>query len=153
MKGLSKIILFLTLCLPGQAQTLFTYGPGKVTSAEFMSAYRRNNTGVDDAKAREDYLELYTRFRLKVQEAYAMKLDTLSSQRADLQGFRRQIEGPYLTDNEELDRMTEEDLLRGLEGLVPPAETEDDAAHAGNAGCVALGSAKRWGIAKTLPRT
>ena len=24
------------------------------------------------------------------------------------------------------DRMTEEDLLRGLEGLVPPAETEDD---------------------------
>jgi DNA-directed RNA polymerase subunit omega len=25
------------------------------------------------------------------------------------------------------DRMTEEDLLRGLEGLVPPAATEDDA--------------------------
>ncbi len=24
------------------------------------------------------------------------------------------------------DRMTEEDLLRGLEGLVPPAETDDD---------------------------
>ena len=27
----------------------------------------------------------------------------------------------------QFDRMTEEDLLRGLEGLVPPAETEDDA--------------------------
>jgi DNA-directed RNA polymerase subunit omega len=27
----------------------------------------------------------------------------------------------------EFDRMTEEDLLRGLEGLVPPAETEDEA--------------------------
>lgn len=26
----------------------------------------------------------------------------------------------------QFDRMTEEDLLRGLEGLVPPAETEDD---------------------------
>ncbi len=26
----------------------------------------------------------------------------------------------------EFDRMTEEDLLRGLEGLVPPAETEDE---------------------------
>lgn len=26
----------------------------------------------------------------------------------------------------EFDRMTEEDLLRGLEGLVPPAETDDD---------------------------
>ena len=28
----------------------------------------------------------------------------------------------------QFDRMTEEDLLRGLEGLVPPAETEDDGA-------------------------
>lgn len=27
----------------------------------------------------------------------------------------------------EFDRMTEEDLLRGLEGLVPPAETDDEA--------------------------
>jgi DNA-directed RNA polymerase subunit omega len=27
----------------------------------------------------------------------------------------------------QFDRMTEEDLLRGLEGLVPPAETDDDA--------------------------
>jgi DNA-directed RNA polymerase subunit omega len=26
----------------------------------------------------------------------------------------------------QFDRMTEEDLLRGLEGLVPPTETEDD---------------------------
>lgn len=26
----------------------------------------------------------------------------------------------------QFDRMTEEDLLRGLEGLVPPVETEDD---------------------------
>jgi DNA-directed RNA polymerase subunit omega len=27
----------------------------------------------------------------------------------------------------EFDRMTEEDLLRGLEGLVPPAETDEEA--------------------------
>ena len=26
----------------------------------------------------------------------------------------------------QFDRMTEEDLLRGLEGLVPPAEVEED---------------------------
>ena len=28
--------------------------------------------------------------------------------------------------DEQFDRMTEEDLLRGLEGLVPPAETDDE---------------------------
>jgi DNA-directed RNA polymerase subunit omega len=31
------------------------------------------------------------------------------------------------SDDIQFDRMTEEDLLRGLEGLVPPAETDDDA--------------------------
>lgn len=117
MKGLSKIILFLSLSLSGHAQTLFTYGPDKVSSAEFLSAYRRNNTGADDAKARADYLELYTRFRLKVREAHAMRLDTLATQKADLQGFRRQIEGPYLTDNDELDRMTLEAFERSKKDI------------------------------------
>lgn len=36
-------------------------------------------------------------------------------------------EGGSADDNAvEFDRMTEEDLLRGLEGLVPPAETDDE---------------------------
>ena len=30
------------------------------------------------------------------------------------------------SDDIQFDRMTEEDLLRGLEGLVPPVETDDD---------------------------
>lgn len=117
MKGIFKILVLLSFSCTGHAQTLFTYGTGKVSSAEFLSAYHRNVTGPDDAKAREDYLELYTRFRLKVQEAYAMKLDTLASQRADLMGFRRQIEAPYLTDNDELERMTAEAYERSKKDI------------------------------------
>jgi DNA-directed RNA polymerase subunit omega len=37
------------------------------------------------------------------------------------------VEGVDAPAEAEFDRMTEEDLLRGLEGLVPPAEVEDDA--------------------------
>ncbi|HTO79383.1 MAG TPA: DNA-directed RNA polymerase subunit omega [Methylocystis sp.] len=37
------------------------------------------------------------------------------------------VEGVDAPAEAEFDRMTEEDLLRGLEGLVPPAEIEDDA--------------------------
>ncbi len=37
------------------------------------------------------------------------------------------VEGVDAPAESEFDRMTEEDLLRGLEGLVPPAEVEDDA--------------------------
>ncbi len=35
--------------------------------------------------------------------------------------------GVDLAGEAQFDRMTEEDLLRGLEGLVPPAEVEDEA--------------------------
>jgi peptidyl-prolyl cis-trans isomerase SurA len=117
MKGLyaSLFLILSSAALHGQA--LFTYGPYQVGTAEFMNAYQKNNTGVDNVKAREDYLELYTRFKLKVREAYDMHLDTLPNQRADLQGFRRQIEGPYLTDNAELDRMTEEAFQRGQKDI------------------------------------
>ena len=34
---------------------------------------------------------------------------------------------PEASPDVQFDRMTEEDLLRGLEGLVPPAETEEEA--------------------------
>ena len=117
MKGLIASIILISISSFCHGQTLFTYGPDKVSTQEFLNAYRKNNTGEDNAKAREDYLELYTRFRLKVREAYAMKLDTLSSQKADLQGFRKQIEGPYLTDNNELDRMTLEALDRSKKDI------------------------------------
>ena len=36
------------------------------------------------------------------------------------------VDSPIGVDGQ-FDRMTEEDLLRGLEGLVPPAETEEEA--------------------------
>jgi len=36
------------------------------------------------------------------------------------------VEGVDAPAEADFDRMTEEDLLRGLEGLVPPAEIEDD---------------------------
>ena len=35
-------------------------------------------------------------------------------------------DGASASGDVQFDRMTEEDLLRGLEGLVPPVETEDD---------------------------
>ena len=81
----------------GQAQTLFTYGPHKVSRQEFLRAFNKNNSGPRDAAALKEYLDLYTKFRLKVQGAYDMKLDTLPGQRADLENFSNQVISHYLT--------------------------------------------------------
>ncbi len=55
---------------------------------------------------------------VEVDEPEAEVVPALTPAAADLGG---NVDGDI-----QFDRMTEEDLLRGLEGLVPPAETEDD---------------------------
>jgi peptidyl-prolyl cis-trans isomerase SurA len=118
-------LLFSLLCLFGSiltidAQTLFTYGSHSVSKEEFLKAFEKNNSAANIVSKEKDvrsYLELYIRFRLKVQEALDMKLDTLETQRADVQNFRKQIEGPYLTDAAEVKRLTEEAFTRSQKDI------------------------------------
>ncbi len=84
-------------CVP--AQTLFTYGKHKVGKEEFLRAFYKNNTGDKSEKAMRDYLDLFIAFKLKVQAARDMGLDTMPDQKADLEQFRRQMEEEYITDD------------------------------------------------------
>lgn len=81
------------------AQTLFTYGKHKVDKEEFLRAFYKNNTGDKSEKAMRDYLNLFIAFKLKVQTARDMGLDTMPDQKRELQNFRKQIEAEYLTDD------------------------------------------------------
>ena len=65
----------------------------------------------------EDFIHSLQR-HVEVDEPEAEVVPALTPAAADLGG---NVDGDI-----QFDRMTEEDLLRGLEGLVPPAETEDD---------------------------
>lgn len=96
----------------GQANdpVLFSVGDEKVLVSEFAQIYAKNNredADFSEASLRE-YLDLYTKFKLKVREAYAMKLDTVYSLRQELEGYRRQLAESYLTDKEITDRLTRE---------------------------------------------
>src|ERR1700730_15919380 len=97
-----KLALALLLFLPGIAcysQTLFTYGNKPLSHEEFLRAYNKNNTGAKPTlQSYKDYLELYTRFKVKVQAALDAKLDTLQNQKAELQGFRNQVVESYMKD-------------------------------------------------------
>jgi len=82
----------------------------KVTKGEFIKVYEKNNIKSEnpDSKALEEYLELYTNFRLKVTEAKALGMDTVKSFRDELAGYRKQLALPYLSDNEATDKMIRE---------------------------------------------
>lgn len=113
MKKLLALSLCLHLTLSATAQTnpndpiIFTVENVPVTVAEFKYIYQKTNgTKADFSRASlEEYLDLYTKFKLKVRRARDMKLDTIESLREELAGYRRQLSDSYLTDREVTDKL------------------------------------------------
>lgn len=105
-KGWLTGLCFLLLVGSTQAQTddrvLFSVNGDAVSVNEFLGVYNKNNYS-KKAPTTEDlkeYLELYIRFKLKVQEAYAQGLDTTQKFRRELDNYRSQLAQPYLRDRE-----------------------------------------------------
>ena len=48
----------------------------------------------------DEYLELFIRFKLKVQAAEALGMDTVATFQRELAGYRSQLARPYMTNNE-----------------------------------------------------
>lgn len=89
----------LLLCFSSNAQTLFSYGTNTVDKKEFWRAFSKNNNGATDEKAVRDYLDLFIRFKLKVQAAKEAKLDTLPNIKNDIAGFRAQMSDQFMQNN------------------------------------------------------
>jgi peptidyl-prolyl cis-trans isomerase SurA len=110
--------LFVLIAYTVQSQTLFTYGKNNVSKEEFLRAYNKNNTTSNNTeKAYGDYLDLYTRFKLKVQAAYDAKLDTLSAQATELQNFRGQIVDGFMTDESSVQLLVDETFERSQKDI------------------------------------
>src|SRR5687767_8328597 len=106
---MKKIFLFLFMGFFAQgvlAQTLFTYGNKSVSKTEFLRAYNKNKSVVTDKDmALREYLDLYIKFKLKVQAAKDLRIDTLSSIKQDLENFRIQVQETYLNDESSLNAL------------------------------------------------
>lgn len=118
---LTLVSFFWTSLLYSQSgdPVLFTIDGQSVQASEFSYIYAKNNR--DDAdfteKSLREYLELYTKFKLKVREAYAMGLDTIPQLQTELAGYRKQLADSYLTDKEITDRLVTEAYNRMQEDV------------------------------------
>ncbi len=121
--------LFAPLCLwllfsdKTAAQTpdpvLFTVNGNPVTASEFTYIYSKTNQDKADFSepSLREYLDLYTKFKLKVQRAHDMRLDTISALRSELDGYRRQLANSYLVDREVTDKLIRETYDRMLQDV------------------------------------
>jgi peptidyl-prolyl cis-trans isomerase SurA len=88
-----------------------TLGDYPVPANEFAYVYRKNNSSAPDYGTRQsvnDYLDLYTNFRLKVLEAEKRGLDTTQAFKRELDGYRQQLAQPYLTEKSVTDQLVRE---------------------------------------------
>jgi peptidyl-prolyl cis-trans isomerase SurA len=104
----------LTLLCTGSAlaqdPVLFTVNGNPVLASEFKYIYAKTNQEKADfsEKSLREYLDLYTNFKLKVQKARDMQLDTAGTFKSELEGYRRQLANSYLIDREVTDRLVRE---------------------------------------------
>jgi peptidyl-prolyl cis-trans isomerase SurA len=112
------LAIFLVCNNHVDAQPLFTYGTKAVSKESFLVAYKKNNpTQEQSRQSYQQYLDLYIRYKLKVEEAYAQKLDTLSVLKQEKLQFRNQIIETYLNDGATVKALTKEAFLRAQKDI------------------------------------
>jgi peptidyl-prolyl cis-trans isomerase SurA len=113
MKNVVFAFLLSLCCNTFYGQTLVSYGKQNIYREEFLTAFRKNNahTKATD-KAYRDYLNLYIRYKLKVQAAKDLKLDTLAGQITELKNFKSQIVDQYVNDENSLNQLAKEAFAR-----------------------------------------
>jgi len=111
------IILFQVAFFHAQDPVLMEVNNVPVTKSEFLQIYLKNNNNPKYDKATlDEYMDLFTRFKLKVAEAENLGYDTIPKLIRELNGYKKQLSLPYLIDsakNESLvkeayDRLTQE---------------------------------------------
>lgn len=99
---LTAIYLF-TFSLFAQTtdKIVMTIGNEPIYLSEFDFIFKKNNTeSAVTKKSLDEYLDLYTVFRLKVKEAKELKMDTSRAFINELNGYVKQLAVPYLKDKD-----------------------------------------------------
>ena len=92
---------------------LMTIGKESVTKSEFIKAYQKNSSLSEATEADlREYLRLYADYRMKVQEAKALQLDTAKAFQKEWEAYKNQYAQQYLIDTEVSDQLLEETTER-----------------------------------------
>lgn len=94
------LISFGFIARMSYAQDLMTIGQEKVSVDEFLRIYQKNNQSATSYSEKDiqEYVELFTLFKMKLQEAKRMRLDTLPMLKDDYQKYTDQLVQNHFVD-------------------------------------------------------
>ena len=105
--------LFFNLLYSQQDQVVMEVGGKKVTKAEFLQIYLKNNSNPKyDKQSLDEYMELFKKFKLKVVEAEALGYDTIPRLKKELEGYKKSLSAPYLVDSQLNEAMVKQSYER-----------------------------------------
>ena len=92
------------------AEVLVTINDEKVSVEDFKRIYERNLDAIDNDESKDiqKNLNLFINFKLKVKQAYELKLDTLNSYLNEIETYRKQLIAPYIQDENQLNSLVME---------------------------------------------
>ena len=100
-------------------QVLMTIGNEDITVKEFTDVYYKNNLKSDviEKKTVDEYLDLFTTFRMKVMEAESLQLDTSAKFQKELAGYRKQLAKPFMSSDDITEELLQEAYQRKLKDI------------------------------------
>lgn len=112
------IIAFLLLATGLKAQqknaVLMDINGHPVTVQEFENMYTKNIDLVQDPAQKDidNYRQLFTHYKLELEDAYQKKYDTFPQLNKELQSYRRDLAKKYLSDNDIINHLVQEAYRR-----------------------------------------
>lgn len=86
---------------------VMTVGDSQVRLSEFEYLYKKNNAQQQTDLTLDQYIDMFVKYKMKVEAARAAGLDTISSYRADMERCGQELAAPYIYDKEMRDSLVE----------------------------------------------
>ncbi len=117
---MKKLLLGFVLCFSSivfsqkKDKVLLTIDGEKTMVSDFKRIYEKNLDAIDNEEAKdvEKNLALFINYKLKVKEAYNIKLDTLSSYIKEMEGYKNQLSAPYMQDTVYINKLVKDAYYR-----------------------------------------
>lgn len=114
-RSVAAFAVLLSLSSAAQTPSIMSIDGKPVSKAEFEAIFKKNNKETKVTKqSLDEYIDLFVKFKLKVTEAERLGLDTNQNFINELEGYRKQLAKPYLTDNQLTDELIKEAYERML---------------------------------------